>query len=248
MTLVATLTKFTSPTSPFHDFQAVGGTSAGLRRLPGIMALVNQKTGQRQGNANITLYSLAKSETFSSCNSSDGGSSGSSANTTCVFNDITKGNISVPCSGASANCSKTSSGGFGVVASGGNPGVFDSYRIRPGDGPGIGQCREPWSANGRRQRWMATTITLSPSPSTIRHGGNCFTLSGKVTKTGSGATPTGAVVFRIPRELPSGFRDRWTANGNYSATTALLPAGTYTLRLTMAATIFLRRKIPLQSA
>ena len=39
------LTKFT-PTSPFHDFQAVGGTSASAPAFAGIMALVNQKTGQ----------------------------------------------------------------------------------------------------------------------------------------------------------------------------------------------------------
>ena len=115
------LTNFSSETNgPFHDFQAIGGTSAAAPVFAGIMALVNQKTGQRQGNANVTLYAMAKSETFSSCNSSDG-TSGSATNTTCVFNDITKGNNSVPCAGGSTNCSKTSSGGFGVLASGTTP-------------------------------------------------------------------------------------------------------------------------------
>src|SRR5262249_348651 len=64
------LTKFVT-SSPFHDFQAVGGTSASAPAFAGVMALVNQKTGQRQGNPNFVLYSLAKnSENFANCNSS----------------------------------------------------------------------------------------------------------------------------------------------------------------------------------
>src|SRR5262249_27324370 len=102
------LTTF-STTSPFHDFQAVGGTSAAAPTFAGIMALINQKTGQRQGNANPALYALGKVETFSGCDSSQGNSGKSSS--TCVFNDITGNtskdaltptlNNSVPCAGAS---------------------------------------------------------------------------------------------------------------------------------------------------
>ncbi len=36
-----------------------GGTSASAPAFAGIMALINQKTGYRQGNANVTLYGLA---------------------------------------------------------------------------------------------------------------------------------------------------------------------------------------------
>src|SRR5262249_22493541 len=107
-------------TSPFHDFQAVGGTSASAPAFAGIMALVNQKTGQRQGNANFVLYSLAKSETFTNCSSSSFTAPGTQPST-CVFMDITKSNNAVPCVGASTNCSKTTSGGNGVLQSGGNP-------------------------------------------------------------------------------------------------------------------------------
>ena len=46
--------------SPFNDFQGVGGTSAAAPAFAGIMALVNQKTGQRQGNANFVLYQLVQ--------------------------------------------------------------------------------------------------------------------------------------------------------------------------------------------
>src|SRR6266849_1443538 len=93
------LTKFTS-TTPFHDFQAVGGTSAATPTFAAIMALVNQQTGQRQGVANYVLYSLAKTSA-NVCNSSTASATGN----TCVFYDITKGNNSVACVGGSPNCS-----------------------------------------------------------------------------------------------------------------------------------------------
>src|SRR5262249_21811494 len=97
------LTKFVT-TAPFHDFQAVGGTSASAPAFAGVMALVNQKTGQRQGNANFALYSLSKSETFTNCSSSSFTAPGTQPST-CVFMDITKSNNAVPCVGASTNCS-----------------------------------------------------------------------------------------------------------------------------------------------
>jgi len=59
-----------------------GGTSAASPSLAGLMALVVQKTGQRQGNANIRFYQLAAAQY---------GSGGAA-----VFHDITAGSNSVP--------------------------------------------------------------------------------------------------------------------------------------------------------
>jgi len=59
-----------------------GGTSASSPSLAGIMALIVQKTGQRQGNANIRFYQLAAAQY---------GSGGAAA-----FHDITAGSNSVP--------------------------------------------------------------------------------------------------------------------------------------------------------
>src|SRR5262249_36268948 len=47
-------------TSTDIDFQGVGGTSAAAPAFAGIMAMINQRTGQRQGNANFVLYQLYK--------------------------------------------------------------------------------------------------------------------------------------------------------------------------------------------
>ncbi len=235
------LTNFSS-TSPFHDFQAVGGTSAAAPTFAGIMALVNQKTGQRQGNANTTLYAMAKSETFSSCNSSSG-TSGSSSNTTCVFNDITKGNISVPCNGASTNCSKTTTGGFGVLVSGTTPAFVASagYDLATGLGSvNVANLINKWSGPSL----ISTSVTLSPSTvsGTV---GTSVTLSGSVTKSSGSGTPSGVVVFEdassgTPAGNPPAVNiltgnapsnpATLSSSGTFSVNTAFLPAGNYSLK------------------
>jgi hypothetical protein len=76
------------------------------------MALVNQKTGASQGNPNYVLYDLAKlpAQTALNCSSTAGPAAG------CIFNDVTRGNNSVPCSGTTQNCSNTTNAGtFGVL-------------------------------------------------------------------------------------------------------------------------------------
>ena len=78
---------------------------------------------------------------------------------------------------------------------------------------------------------LATTTTLTSSPSTISGTvGTAFTLSGKVTKTGSGGTPTGAVVFQNTTTISPADSATLDADGTYSVKTALLPAGTYSLK------------------
>ena len=81
-----------------------GGTSFSSPILAGIQALVNQKQGGAQGNPNYVYYKLAANEYgaqgSSTCNSSNGPSS---ATASCIFHDVTLGDIVVNCAG-SANC------------------------------------------------------------------------------------------------------------------------------------------------
>ncbi len=104
--------------TPYFDFVGVGGTSSAAPTFAGIMALVNQNMAvnhpgltTRQGNANYILYHLAANQSGLNCNSSS-----SSLNSACTFNDITKGNNSVPCLGGTFSCSNSSkaSGAYGV--------------------------------------------------------------------------------------------------------------------------------------
>ena len=73
-----------------NDLRYYGGTSAATASFAGIMALVVQKTGSRQGQANVVLYRLAAQQQYSQCNSSSPPASH------CIFNDITDGNNGVP--------------------------------------------------------------------------------------------------------------------------------------------------------
>jgi hypothetical protein len=116
-------------------FVPVGGTSAAAPAFAGIMALVNQNmevnhaqpAGQGQGNANYVLYPLfaAQQTANLSCNSS------SSPVAQCTFNDVTKGNNSVPCAGGSLNCSSGATGGIGIVETG-TPANTPSYTAGTG--------------------------------------------------------------------------------------------------------------------
>jgi subtilase family serine protease len=95
-----------------------GGTSFATPIMAGIQALVNQKTGSAQGNPNYVYYQLAAT---GSCNAVSGDPGVSS----CVFHNVTQGDISVDCSGTQ-NCfgetASTTGGGFGGRRGGGGGG------------------------------------------------------------------------------------------------------------------------------
>jgi subtilase family serine protease len=84
------------------NWSGAGGTSFSSPIMAGIQALVDQKWG-RQGNPNPVYYKIARTEYgtkgSATCNSSLGKSSASS----CVFHDVTLGDMDVNCRG-SHNC------------------------------------------------------------------------------------------------------------------------------------------------
>jgi subtilase family serine protease len=87
---------------------AAGGTSFASPAFAGIQALVNQKTGASQGNPNVRYYQLAASEYgtggAAACNSDRGAPTAPQLpGSTCVFNDVTAGDIDLPCTGTT-NC------------------------------------------------------------------------------------------------------------------------------------------------
>jgi subtilase family serine protease len=71
----------------------VGGTSAGVPTFAGVVALINQQTGSRQGNINRRLYELAASAPY-------------------VFHDVTSGDNKVPCQAGSTGCAGGGSIGY----------------------------------------------------------------------------------------------------------------------------------------
>ena len=102
--------------TPFADFVGEGGTSVSTQAFAGIVALIDQNSGSRQGNINPVLYFLAAQQNASTCNAS-----GTPAST-CVFNDVTVGTNAMPCVGGSPNCTVNVSGDLVGVLSGFNAG------------------------------------------------------------------------------------------------------------------------------
>jgi subtilase family serine protease len=188
----------TSSTSGTHNFQGVGGTSGGTPTFAAIVALVNQKTGQRQGNANYILYALGKNEDYTKCNSSSFTNPATPAPASCVFYDITTGNNSVACVAGSPNCSNTGSSGFGVMVSGvtadhGNPAfqAVQGYDLATGLGSiNVANLLNLWGTITRTASATALTKASGGNPS-----GTAFTATATVTPTPTGAAGTESVAL-----------------------------------------------------
>jgi Pro-kumamolisin, activation domain/Bacterial Ig-like domain (group 3) len=151
----------------FTDFEGVGGTSAAAPAFAGVMAMVNQKTGQRQGNANFVLYQLYKNGSGTTiCPSS------ASPASTCVFYDTVLGNNSVACQGGTPNCSNGTSGQFGVMidpTKTNTPAFLTATGYDNATGLGsinITNLLNAWSS----ATFTADTVTLTGPSGTIPHG------------------------------------------------------------------------------
>ena len=102
-------------------WSGAGGTSFATPLLAGIQSLVNQRTGSTTGNPNPTYYAIANTEFGATgnatCNSSNQSVPRRGVSSTCVFYDVTQGDIDVNCTGAN-NC-WIPSGTRGVLNTGG---------------------------------------------------------------------------------------------------------------------------------
>jgi hypothetical protein len=208
------------------EFIPIGGTSVAAPIFAGIMALINQKTGERQGNANYVLYGLA-AEPGATCTSD----SAAVGNPSCIFYDITTGNNSVACKGGSPGCS-ASSGGTGMMVEGGS----SSSAAWPA-GPGYDLATGLGSINAANlvNHWTSvtfksTTTQVGLTPTTIMHG---QPVSVNATVTGAAGTPTGAVSLIAAccygRAYANGVATFTLDNGAASGTTNMLPGGVYEL-------------------
>jgi len=217
-----------TPTSGVINFIGVGGTSGGTPTFAGIMALVNQVTGVRQGNANYVLYPLAVKYPLSSCNSSSFTNPATPAPASCVFYDITKGNNSVACQGGSPNCSNASVGAFGVVTSGvasenGNPAfnAVPGYDLATGLGSiNVGNLLAKWSTIVR----TATATTLGTPSTTSLTSGQTFSIP--VTVAGGGTGDVSLYALDSSNNILGAFGPFTISGNSVSASTNLLPPNT----------------------
>ncbi len=125
---MGTACDYTSEQDVFGN--AAGGTSFAAPAFAGIAALIVQKNGP-VGNAAPRLYSLAKAQftasaTAAACNATPGAG-------TCVFHQVTVGNIAEPCEATTGDCHTTAQATQGVgVLRGSDYSNQDAYPATPG--------------------------------------------------------------------------------------------------------------------
>ncbi|MBV8514763.1 MAG: Ig-like domain repeat protein, partial [Acidobacteria bacterium] len=213
--------------SPFADFQGVGGTSAAAPAFAGVMAMINQKTGQRQGNANYALYQLYKKNTAGTiC------ASAASPASTCIFYDTVAGNNSVACAGGTPNCSNTTSGQFGVLidpTKTNTPAFVTTTGYDNATGLGslnVTNLLNAWSS----ATFTSDNVTLTGPSGTVAHGSQqTFNISVNPTA----ATGVVSLVATPPGGTPLGIGS-WSqgdqtftlSSGAAHITTTELPGGT----------------------
>lgn len=243
--------------TPPLNFSGVGGTSASSPAFAGIVALVNQsevnagrlKAGEGQGNINYVLYKLAVAQYANAslnCNSSTGPNAG------CTFNDVTKGNISVPCVGnfssdfpnlfdsfTTPNCSTTATNAIGVLvetSSTTTPGwtTTTGYDLATGLGSvNVSNLVSNWgNVTANYKPSTATVTSTAPASLTspaLAHGANA---TFNVSVTSASGTPTGDISLIVPAADPfasnaTGINAATLSNGTAQIVTNQLPGGTY---------------------
>jgi subtilase family serine protease len=76
-----------------------GGTSFGAPIMAAVQSLINEKTGKRSGNPNGIYYKLAAAEYGASGSSACNSNLGNGVASTCIFYDVTSGDMDLPCKG-----------------------------------------------------------------------------------------------------------------------------------------------------
>jgi subtilase family serine protease len=188
---------------------AAGGTSFASPILAGVQALINQKTGARQGNPNPMLYSLAANQFNGAGSASCDSSKGSGTAGSCVFYDVTLGDMSVECS-TTNNCFD-SADGYGVLSTS-NSVLQPAYGTTLGwdFATGIGTINvanlvDAWPGSAPQPDF---SISASPTSVTIVQGG----AAGSTTITVNPVNAFNGSVNLSTSALPSGVTASFSPN------------------------------------
>lgn len=220
----------------------VGGTSASSPSFAGILALIEQSertrvpgSSGRQGNANFVFYKIA--QTAANVCSSSSRTSPTTGPGTCVFNDVTKGNNSVPCAanspaGSSPNCSSTTSGTNGVLVEPSQTTTpawttTTGYDLATGLGSvNVANLATAWgtAVGAFNPTITSTKVNGGTSQVTITHG-TTVTLAATVAPQSGSGTPSGDVSFIVPTTVTNGV----PTTPNSGLGPATLSGGTATL-------------------
>lgn len=195
-------------TLPVTGLQISGGTSFVAPQLAGVFALVNQSTGERQGQPNYVLYAMAGLEfgtttSTGSCDSNGAGVTGVGVTTgappsSCIFYDVETGNNSQACENGTLNCFGGTDG-YGVLSSTASPTDTPAYPSAAGYdlATGLGSINIANLVNSWQSATASTqftpSISLAVSSATVATYGTADPLTATVS--GPGSYPTGTVTF-----------------------------------------------------
>ena len=207
-------------------WSGAGGTSFASPIMAGVQALINQKSGSRQGNPNPEYYHLAATEyssNGSSCNSSNGSGIGSA----CIFNDITQGDMDVNCTGP--NC-------YQGVLSTSNQAYNPAYGTGVGwdFATGIGSINAANLVNS----WPNTTpgFTLSGPPTLTLTEGTSVTTTITINEQNGFGGSVGLSVSGLPAGVTASFSPNPATTSSVLTLTATSAAATGTVTLTINGT------------
>src|SRR5215472_13930160 len=212
-------------------WSGAGGTSFASPIMAGIQALVDQWVGDRQGNPNPVYYQLAASEYGLSGSSSCNSTIGKGVATTCIFYDVTQGDMDVNCTGTN-DCYLPS--GIQGVLSTPNSSYSPAYGTSPGwdFATGIGSV----NATNLVRSWPTTApnfiLSTSPDNVTISQG-----TAGTSTITITPENGFGSSVSLSATGLPSGVTVSFSPNPTNTTSTLTLAATSTATTGTVTVTI-----------
>jgi len=238
-----------------------GGTSASSPMMAGIQTLINQYNGELSGNPNYVYYKIASKEYGSSGDSTCNSTKGATGTTSCIFYDVTQGDMNVPCSyftGTTGyNC-------YDVVATGDdqfpyigvgaltNSAYSKTYGTTTGwdFATGIGSVNaynlaKAWKTTAAGGYPLTATVSVTGSATTYQSGAG-GSIAYTATVTGTGSYPTGSVILSNgSTSIGTGTltASAGCANGGTCTETTVinyspgsLAAGTYTITATYSST------------
>ncbi len=193
-----------------QTLSVVGGTSVAAPEFAGLLALVEQKTAGRLGNANPQIYGLANSTFYNN-----------------VFHDVTSGNNNSPCVQGSPNC--PNGGSIGYAASTGYDlstgwGSIDAFNLVNKWG------LVPATGTGNSTGSNLTSTVLTTSAPTCGISGGSLALSIAVAASAANApAPTGTVQILVDNAAVGAPVALANGTGTYTLNTAALSSGGHTV-------------------
>jgi len=188
-----------------------GGTSAAAPTFAGIMALIVQKTGRRQGLANYVLYSLAAHQNYANCDSSS--MTNPSLVSNCVFQDITTGDNSVGAPGDPVQQGYKSGAGYDLTTGLGSVNAANLVNA--------------WASEAAAFRATVTTLSSAQGSSISTVHGKSVPFTVQVSPAAGAGTPSGVVEFSATPDASGG--SGVLSGGTFLGSIATLPAGSYSL-------------------